>query len=305
MLPEFPEFKNLELSDREDIEKITMQYAPYSDFNFVSMWSYDNESKMQISQLHGNFVVKFADYETGEPFYTFLGSNETTDTARQLLELSEKENLEPVLKLLPEISVQGIDQSAFKATEDRDHFDYIMGAEKLANMEVGHIRSHSNFNQRFIDEHGDLISTRILDLNDPAERENIAVLTDVWMHNKTAQKKSFLSHLDEVVKRYLLVAEHLRHENLIAVGVFHDGKLVGCTISEFTGPDYAVCHFMKCDNSFKGIYSHLVMKTCQEISKTGRKYINFEQDMGWPNLRQSKKTYEPVAFLKKYNLKKI
>lgn len=35
MLPEFPKMKSIELSDREDVEKITKKYPPYSDFNFV------------------------------------------------------------------------------------------------------------------------------------------------------------------------------------------------------------------------------------------------------------------------------
>ena len=38
MIPEFPEFKKLELSNKEEIEKITQKFPPYSDFNFVSMW---------------------------------------------------------------------------------------------------------------------------------------------------------------------------------------------------------------------------------------------------------------------------
>jgi len=48
MLPEFPKFKGIELSDKEDVEKITHKYPSYSDFNFVSMWSWDIKGEMQI-----------------------------------------------------------------------------------------------------------------------------------------------------------------------------------------------------------------------------------------------------------------
>ena len=41
MIQEFPKFKSIELSDREDVEKIAHKYLPYLDFNFVSMWSYN------------------------------------------------------------------------------------------------------------------------------------------------------------------------------------------------------------------------------------------------------------------------
>ena len=56
MLPEFPKFKSIELSDKEDVEKITHKYPPYSDFNFVSMWSWDIKGEMRISEFYGNFM---------------------------------------------------------------------------------------------------------------------------------------------------------------------------------------------------------------------------------------------------------
>lgn len=92
MIPEFPEFKKLELSDKKDIEQFTSKFPPYSDFNFVSMWSWDIKGEMRVSQLNDNLVVRFTDYLTGEPFYSFLGNNKVNDTAEKLLEIK---NLSP------------------------------------------------------------------------------------------------------------------------------------------------------------------------------------------------------------------
>lgn len=65
MISEFPQFKKLELADKKDIEKFTSKFPPYSDFNFVSMWSWDIRGEMRVSQLNGNLVVRFTDYLTG------------------------------------------------------------------------------------------------------------------------------------------------------------------------------------------------------------------------------------------------
>lgn len=73
MIPEFPQFKVLELSDKGDIEVFTKKFPPYSDFNFVSMWSWDIKGDMRISQLNDNLVVRFTDYLTGNPFFSFFG----------------------------------------------------------------------------------------------------------------------------------------------------------------------------------------------------------------------------------------
>ena len=305
MLPQFPLFKNLELSDKVDIDTITSQYPPYSDFNFVSMWSWNVEGEMKVSQLNGNLVVKFTDYITAEPFLSFLGTNRISETVEALLTLSHATGMQEQLRLVPEISIQGLDETKFVLQEDRNHFDYILSLETLADYEAGRLTGHASFNRRLLEEHEPFLTMKTLDLNDAQNRQEIVSLTTIWMKNKVEQNKSFLSHLEDAVKRYLYITENKYHDSFVSVGIFHKSKLIAFTINELVDPDYSICHFMKGDNSFKGIYSHLVTKTAQEILKTGRKYINFEQDLGLKNLRQSKKTFNPVSFLKKYNLNKI
>ena len=75
MLPEFPKFKSIDLTDKKEIEEINKKFPPYSDFNFVSMWCWDIKGEMHISILHDNLVVKFTDYLTGDPFFSFFGNN--------------------------------------------------------------------------------------------------------------------------------------------------------------------------------------------------------------------------------------
>lgn len=74
MILKFLEFKKLELLDKKEVEKITSKFPPYSDFNFVSMWSWDVKEELRISKLNNNLVVRFADYFVGNPFFYFLGS---------------------------------------------------------------------------------------------------------------------------------------------------------------------------------------------------------------------------------------
>ncbi|OGY35168.1 MAG: hypothetical protein A3E36_00640 [Candidatus Andersenbacteria bacterium RIFCSPHIGHO2_12_FULL_45_11b] len=76
MIPKFPEFKPLEMTDREEIIGYTSKFLPYSDFNFTSMWSWDIDGKIMVSELNGNLVVNFSDYVTSEPFYSLIGDND-------------------------------------------------------------------------------------------------------------------------------------------------------------------------------------------------------------------------------------
>ena len=89
MIPDFPSFKNIELTDKEDVDRFTLEHQPYSDFNFISMWSWDIKEKMRISQLNGNLVVLFTDYITGESFCSFLGTHNVNETTEILLNYLE------------------------------------------------------------------------------------------------------------------------------------------------------------------------------------------------------------------------
>ena len=101
-IPFFPKFKNLEISDKKEVETITHQFEPYSDYNFVSLWSYNVKEEIQISKLNDNLVIKFTDYISGNPFYSFLGNNLVEDTISKLLKHSKTLNIPPLLKLIPE-----------------------------------------------------------------------------------------------------------------------------------------------------------------------------------------------------------
>ena len=296
-LPEFPKFKPLELSDKQDIEKITNKYPPYSDFNFVSMWSWDIKDEMRVSQFYGNLVVRFTDYLTGVPFYSFLGDNKVNETAEALLKLSKNEGLKPELRLVPESSINRLHNQQFNILEDRDHFDYILDNDKIQRHQGKKLRYHSNLCNRLINESGAKLTVRILDLNEEKQKQEILMLTSTWIRNKSFQNNNNVSSLEmDAIKRFFLINAV---ENL-SIGVFYNDKLIGCSINDPLEGDYFLCHFMKADSVFNGIYSFLFIETARMILDIGKKYTNIEQDLGILSLRQSKNSFEPAFFLKKY-----
>ena len=123
MIPQFPEFKRIELSHKEEVEAFTKNFPLYSDFNFISMWSWDVKGDVRISQLNGNLVVRFNDYLTGEPFYSFIGENKVNETALALIGVAKVLGVGTRLKLVSEEVVKSLDTSTFLIKEDRDNFD--------------------------------------------------------------------------------------------------------------------------------------------------------------------------------------
>ena len=297
MLPQFPQFKPLELSDREDIEQITNQYPPYSDFNFTSMWSWDVKSEMRISGLGSNLIVRFTDYTTGEPFYSFLGTHNPSETVHELLTYSKKEGLEPILRLLPEVSVNALDQNSFIIEEDRDNFDYIYLIDKLRTYDGNKLRAKRNFFNRFKKSY--IYTVQKLDYSDPHTQQQVMDLFDIWRKNKGIKESDTLNER----KAFHRLFEEASNQNILPFGMFINEQLVGMIVNELLPNDYALLHFEKADDKYIGIYSALMLENAKLLSDLRKKHLNYEQDLGLEGLRLGKRSFQPIDFLKKYTLK--
>ncbi len=133
MIPEFPKFKKLEITDKEEVEKITSQFPPYSDFNFTSLWCWDLLGETKISELKGNLVVKFSDYLTGAPFYSFIGNQNVDFVLGSMAAMNLAPSYSEIkLKLIVEDSVSAIkNKERYKITHDPDNYDYVFSNKDI------------------------------------------------------------------------------------------------------------------------------------------------------------------------------
>lgn len=298
MIPKFPIFKTIEIGDREEVEAITKNFPPYSDFNFISMWSWDTKKEMGLSRLNDNLVVRFTDYLTGDPFFSFLGSSEIHKTIEVILDYNNEQNNDASIKLLPKDVAEKIESNIdnLNLFEDIDHHDYIYSIELLSNYEGSALKNHRNsltiFNRKY--PHG---RCEIIDLSDAGVCDAILKLYRVWESNKNTS----VPHEFIALKKCLSEAESLP---IFGIGVFIDDALVGFSINQIESDEYATCFFAKGNIEYSGIYSFLINQTARYLKDKNIKYLNYEQDLGLFSLRKSKEAFAPVYFLKKYCLTK-
>lgn len=295
MIPEFPQFKKLEFSDRGEIINITRNFPPYSDFNFFSMWSWNTEEKFKISQLNGNLVINLTDYLTQEPFLSFIGIKDVEKTAQELITFAKKKRMNPLLRLVPEESASQIKSKNFLVSEDRDNFDYILPIEKLLTYGGNKMRAKRNFTNRFNRIYS--TSTRELDLSNKFIQNQIIETFTEWSREK---KLNYNEESPELIaiKRLL---NSPSFPSIVATGVYDDAKLIGFVINENIDSNFGILHFEKAEvKYYVGIYPHLLQKTAQALHGMGCNFLNYEQDLGIFGLRKSKESYEPAYLLKKY-----
>jgi hypothetical protein len=302
MIPSFPICKNIELSDKEEVESFTRGYAPYSDFNFVSLYSWDTKREMGLSQLNGNLVIRFTDYVTGLPFYSYIGTNKLNETAHILLEQSGADGFGPKLELVPEVVAAQLDRTRFVVLENPDHTDYVLAVERLAMYEGSRFVNQRNHVRRFLKEHPDA-RFETLDIGDPDTQFAMRDVYLFWLHNKKGSTETLLDD-----QEYLAFARCIDGftAHLLAEGIYEGGKLVGFWLLEDVGGGTMVSHFEKADTSnFHGITSFLKQKTAQLLIDRDFAHINMEQGLGIPGLQASKESYYPAHYLKKYTVTRL
>ena len=150
-VPSFPEFKRLDLADRQVIESYTCHFDPYSDLNFTSLWCWDTESEVEWSVLDGTLVVKLPNYGSDVlPRFTLLGGHDYSAKALRILSSAGSRS---ELGLVPEIVAQLLQgDDRFVVREDRDNADYVVDIAQFlerAGQQYENLRKkHSRFRRR-------------------------------------------------------------------------------------------------------------------------------------------------------------
>ncbi|MEK7564600.1 MAG: phosphatidylglycerol lysyltransferase domain-containing protein [Patescibacteria group bacterium] len=297
MIPQFPQFKSLELTDKQDVESFTSKFPPYSDFNFVSMWCWDIKGEMGLSVLNDNLVVRFTDYITSEPFYSFLGNNKVNETVEKLLSFTLEEEVSPKLCLIPDYMVDRVARDKFTIQEDLDNFDYIFDLNQIAKYAGSQFQNKRNRVGKFIKLFPN-IKLEVINIKDEHIKQKILKLDEFWLNNKTQKDLNFK------IKNEFLATNRFFQANFddsFSVGIFLDDKMIGYSILSILPDNYAISHFTKADTQYPGIYDFLMRESAKILIEEQCYFVNYEQDLGLPGLRMSKKSFMS-KYLRKFTV---
>jgi hypothetical protein len=295
MIPEFPQFTPLRLGHRAAVNALTRRFPPYSDFNFTSLYSWDSNETVAISLLEGNLVVRFVDYTTQEPFYSFLGDRNVDATARKLLEFAQAEGLRPELKLVPESVAVHLHDRSMRAVYDDDNRDYILSIERLKRYQGNKLGPKRNFVNRFNRSY-EAVTVRV-DLSEVAVQTRVLDLFHRWVLQKGNSAENPDNEL-LALHRVMFAARYL--DNLYVIATFIEDDMAAFAINEVLGDGFGMIHFEKADASYTGVYAHLMQQMAWGMEAEGCRFINYEQDLGILGLRKGKSSYVPSGFLRKY-----
>lgn len=291
--PLFPSFKKLTLEDMDTIRTLSQWHPPYSDANFVKLWSWDTEKQTTFSILDNVLIVQTCTPFQHNPYLVILGNN-SFDTRFAHIYTFAQQNAISTIKYLAEPFLQ----HKYSLEEDRDDFDYLYDISDLATLEGINYHSKRSLSKRFAHERRPQIE--LLDLKNPDTQEEVSMLFHAWVNQKEYDSQ------EEYLPEFLAIEncfDLARHMNtLIGVGLYSFNRLVGFCLVEILPNQYALLHFEKTDLSSPGISEYLMQHTAQKLLEFGSKWLNYEQDLGMEGLRHAKMLWRPKTFLKKYTI---
>lgn len=289
----FPEFTKLSLAHRGLVDSyMVREKIPHGDFNFSSLWCNYKSGHIALSSLFGNLVVLCT--ESVHKEYSFLGHAKVNETLDAIF-LDEVADI----MLLTWASIKEIDTSKYGVVLDRDNSDYVFDLRKLALCEGNEYEAIRHKSNRFKKMEGNSRLSRL----QPCRK------TEHLIHN--LYDRLIDASVDKVRKEILLGERHKVVRllglggvaNLQIIGLFIENTLIGFVVNEIVSRNFAIGHFMRADSEVSSdAYSFIFRQLAVDLVNNGVYFINAQQDLGLPGLREKKLELRPTFFNHKYTV---
>lgn len=288
-------FKQIDISDKDWICNLLSK----SDFMGAE---YSFANNMAWRRLSDALITRYKDFYTvlmpnGDDYtFTFpAGAGDYVEVINRLLEYcrlnGKRCKIFGVLKeQLPIFQEHFSNTYTVKYLDDSS--DYIYLAKDLATLQGRKFHSKRNHLKK-----ADFYSWSFSELSED-DFEDCIVLS-AKLYN---QKNGYTDH-SAVAEQYAIDTffKYYRKFNLMGGAIRVDGKLVAYTIGEKLNSNTVVVHIEKADTDYLGMYALINYKFVNMFCNSPNiKYVNREEDLGLPNLRKAKRSYNPIFQVQKH-----
>ncbi|HBR09294.1 MAG TPA: hypothetical protein DD735_10455 [Clostridiales bacterium] len=295
------ELRSPNVSDKYWVESyLRRENSRSSDYNFGNIYMWDNRYKKHLTAAGDRMIIRLR--YTDLPFFAFpIGCGELSP-AIDLMKSLEAHNGSPLsIRAVTDEHKALLDATypnRFRFTEDRDSFDYIYLAEKLATFSGRKLHAKRNHCNKFEKEmNWDFVRLT------PELIPGCIDMLDAWIGE-------FDVPPDGIEDEKAAILRGFSHWELLGLegGVLRvEGKIVGFTIGEAAASDTFDVHFEKAFGAINGAYPMVCREFSRQVLRDHPQviYINREEDLGLENLRKAKMDYYPEYLLRKYTATEV
>lgn len=290
-IPPYPLARELTLGDKPLLDEVFFRLQPrVSEMTFAGLYLFRLAHAYRLTVVGDALVVLGRGYGGEEYFLPPLTGNR--GGAALLL-------LEQGLTLYgaDDIFVRDfLADKGLRIAEDRDNFDYLHLRSDMAELPGNRYHKKKNRINYFTARHSFTVEPY-------AERHREAALSLLSEWGRVREVIGSGSMRPEVEATAMALGSFglLGLQGVVALV---DGALKAFVLGEQLNRDTSVCHFEKADPFMDGLYQ-LADREFNRFLFTDCTYVNREQDLGEPNLRESKLSYHPVEMVRKFRISSV
>jgi hypothetical protein len=297
LLPIFPASRPLILEDKPMFDRMLRSFRPEtSELTFTNLFAWRNVYQFSVSSLFGYLIVlreRDGALELLDPIGPIWTKRAVIEACFQRIPPQTSVSFVK----LPQITTSMFaDASQYSLSQDRDNSDYVYSNADLTFLRGNGYDGKRNQIKRF----NKSTTFEYLPLTDSDISDALAFERQ-WYQSRDCAGDDSLLHERQALEEMLL--------NFTALGIVGGiikvgGKIVALSLGECLNSDTMVVHIEKADAALPGVYQTINMLFAQSEGE-GFAFINREQDLGIPGLRQAKESYHPHHMAAKYTLERL
>lgn len=282
----------LTLKDQPLISGYFKRFPPrISEFTFTNLFVWRSSRPMGFAEVAGSLLLFVVSQEqpAGKPI---LFGHPLGDSSFAELLAGIRHEIAGMVRF-PEEFVPPVETAGFAVRPDRDNADYVYRVDDLASLAGRKFAKKRNHVKQCLEKY----SCEYVHLT-PEHLDACLAMQERWCMDRNCMEDFSLC------SEYQAIQEAF--ENYERLGLFGGAVKVNGTIQAFAlgerlNDNTAVCHFEKAMPGIDGL-GQLINQWFARYSLEGFEFVNREQDLGLPGLRQAKESYHPDHMVEKYNV---
>jgi uncharacterized protein len=279
----------LSLDDRPVITEYLRRFPPeISELTFTNLYAWRHTRPIWLNEFSDSLLF-FAETKTGMVLLgNPVGPASLSEVFKEYGSMIMGAERFPREKL-----ADGSLPSEARVVEDRDNADYVYRREDLATLAGRHFtkkRNHINQCLAAYNCQYELLTAETI--------PECLAMQDRWCAERNCAIEPGLAGEDQAIEETL---RNYAEFDLTGCAIRIEGTIEAFTVGELLNPSTAVCHFEKAMPQFQGL-TQLINQWFAKNNLSGFTYVNREQDLGIPGLRQAKESYFPDHLVEKVRI---
>jgi len=309
-IPQFPEFAPVSIDLVPELKEILSDLkTEISEFTAAGLYLFGKIHQYKVARWNDAIFIIGKGYD-GKPYaFPPLGAGGAGASLEASIVLCEhlsgslagggaEPELFPVSGAMVEaVYLNSRANGLWTCMADRDQADYVYSVEELASLPGKSHHKRRNRLNKFLDS---INNNYTYEEFDDRHAEGCLETADSWCGIRCSIERPSTYVETVAAKTAVLNRDEL---GLRGGVILLDGKIKAFCLGEELNPETFVMHFEKSDPELDGLAALINRDFCLNSLK-GYKFVNREQDLGEPGLRQAKESYRPVFLTEKFRVRR-